>query len=308
MAGQQADGGTGKDGSVEDAAYFDYVGIIYAAVRLATLMRRYYPTPDKPDAFATPWSSAEAQLAIGQALMWLGVQLDPHESVRRAWPDHIWEAHPVDGDPFRGPVMELWELYDKHLCPALQDPPYASLPTIDPRLVDKLETAASDLAKVVDKLKPARPAWATELEADAAQADPAADTSPAERGVVTKPEDQDHDDAPPIPIPPDLHKWIKDLPPDDTPRLRPAYRRDHVWLRWNENEGLGPAGIRDRWNGLDVAVRKTISKDCFNTLGTDKNAGSNRVKQALVRARRDGKANKPKPSRRTTSKRKKRKT
>jgi hypothetical protein len=30
--------------------------------------------------------------------------------------------------------------------------------------------------------------------------------------------------------------------------LRPCYDRDHTWLRWKEEEGMRPAGIRDLWN------------------------------------------------------------
>jgi hypothetical protein len=29
---------------------------------------------------------------------------------------------------------------------------------------------------------------------------------------------------------------------------RPCHDRDHLWLRWNEEEKIGPAKIRDRWN------------------------------------------------------------
>jgi hypothetical protein len=29
---------------------------------------------------------------------------------------------------------------------------------------------------------------------------------------------------------------------------RPCYDRDHLWLRWHEEEGMNPAAIRDRWN------------------------------------------------------------
>jgi len=135
----------------------------------------------------------------------------------------------------------------------------------------------------------------------------AADAGPVVTTPTATAPDQDLDDGAP-PIPGNLRKWIKDLPPDDKPGLRPAHRREQVWLTWHTSEGLGPAAIRDRWNGLDVAVRKTIAPRCFGTFGSDKKAGLNRVKQALVRARRDDKANKPKPSRRTTSKRKNRKT
>ena len=29
---------------------------------------------------------------------------------------------------------------------------------------------------------------------------------------------------------------------------RPCYVRDHLWLKWHDEEGLGIAAIRDRWN------------------------------------------------------------
>jgi len=115
-----------------------------------------------------------------------------------------------------------------------------------------------------------------------------------------------------VPMPPELRKWIKDLPPDNKPGLRRAYRREHVWLSWQTSEGMGAAAIRDRWNGLDVAVRQAIAPRCFDAFGTDKPSGANRVKQALVRARRENKTSKPKRTaktpRRTTSKARMRKT
>lgn len=52
------------------------------------------------------------------------------------------------------------------------------------------------------------------------------------------------------------------LPPDDTPGLRPAYRRDHLWLRWHV-EGLGPARIRDRWNAMPEGEQRLVSPRCF---------------------------------------------
>jgi hypothetical protein len=40
----------------------------------------------------------------------------------------------------------------------------------------------------------------------------------------------------------------EDAPPAQTDKRRPCYERDHLWLQWHEEEGLGPAAIRDRWN------------------------------------------------------------
>lgn len=31
-------------------------------------------------------------------------------------------------------------------------------------------------------------------------------------------------------------------------KRRPCYDRDHLWLMWREDEKMGPAAIRDRWN------------------------------------------------------------
>jgi hypothetical protein len=114
----------------------------------------------------------------------------------------------------------------------------------------------------------------------------------------------------PVVLTAEVREWIKDLPPDAG--LRRAYRRERVWLTWHETEGLGPAAIRDRWNGLDCEARKTIAPSCFETFSGDKGSGANRVKQALIRARRDAEKNKPKRTAKTslptTSKTKKRKT
>jgi hypothetical protein len=40
----------------------------------------------------------------------------------------------------------------------------------------------------------------------------------------------------------------------DRPR-RPAYERDHLWLRWKDEEGMTPAKIRDRWNTTNPRAR-----------------------------------------------------
>ena len=42
-------------------------------------------------------------------------------------------------------------------------------------------------------------------------------------------------------------------------KKRPAYERDQLWLRWSEKEGMAPAAIRDRWNGMSDEERQTVS-------------------------------------------------
>jgi hypothetical protein len=108
-----------------------------------------------------------------------------------------------------------------------------------------------------------------------------------------------------VTIPPELQKQIDRLPPDEG--LRSAGRRERLWLIWHTSKGMGPAAIRDRWNGLAVEIRKAISPRCFATFTSNKAAGSNRVKQALIRARRES-TPKPKTARRTMPKPKTRKT
>jgi hypothetical protein len=112
-------------------------------------------------------------------------------------------------------------------------------------------------------------------------------------------------------LPDELQEWIKDLPAD-TSGLRPAYRREQVWLRWNENEELGPAAIRDRWNGLGEVVRKKISPRQYQTLAGEKATAANRVSQGLIRARQDNQNSRrkqtPKTTRRSTSRTRKQKT
>jgi hypothetical protein len=101
-----------------------------------------------------------------------------------------------------------------------------------------------------------------------------------------------------VTIPPELQKLIDQLPEDKG--LRPAYRRDHLYRLWNENEGLGPAAIRDRWNSLSVEVRRIISPRCFGEFQTgttnQKSAARVRVGVALERAKREAPA---KPNRKT---------
>lgn len=39
-----------------------------------------------------------------------------------------------------------------------------------------------------------------------------------------------------------------DPPGASVAKKRPCHDRDHLWLRWHEEERMGPAAIRDRWN------------------------------------------------------------
>jgi hypothetical protein len=74
---------------------------------------------------------------------------------------------------------------------------------------------------------------------------------------------------------------------------RPAYKRDHLWLRWHE-EGMGPAAIRDRWNMLSDAEReKTCPKLPGRVGGADaesKKAGRATVITGLKKAKQEKKA------------------
>ena len=117
---------------------------------------------------------------------------------------------------------------------------------------------------------------------------------------------QADEDQPSVTIPADLQRLLDQLPPDDTPGLRPAYRREQLFLYWKDS-GLGPAAIRDRWSSLAETVRKIVSPRLYADFGSNKNSGSNRVKQALIRAKQD-KEKSEKKTRKTTPTTKKRKT
>lgn len=41
-------------------------------------------------------------------------------------------------------------------------------------------------------------------------------------------------------------------------RRRPAYKRDHLWLKWQQEDGLTPAGIRDMWNAMTDDQRRAV--------------------------------------------------
>ena len=69
-------------------------------------------------------------------------------------------------------------------------------------------------------------------------------------------------------------------------RRRPAYERDHLWLKWRDVEEIGPAAIRDRWNGMSGEERKTICPRAANCIGSGE-PGREVVRKALKRARRE---------------------
>ena len=106
-------------------------------------------------------------------------------------------------------------------------------------------------------------------------------------------------------IPADLRKWIEDLPPDDTPDLREAYRRDHLWLKWH-SELRGAvryinATIRDQWNKIPDAHRKIIAPRCSHDIGNDR-SGAETVRTGLTKARNDLKKRKARSVRKGSSK------
>ena len=100
-------------------------------------------------------------------------------------------------------------------------------------------------------------------------------------------------------LPDDLRGLIEDLPPDDTPGLREAYRRDHLWLKWNElGERFGPAKIRDRWNGMPEAHRKVVSPRLYKSKVT-----ATVAKEGIRKVKRERqKTGKARPPRKTTRK------
>jgi predicted Rossmann fold nucleotide-binding protein DprA/Smf involved in DNA uptake len=77
----------------------------------------------------------------------------------------------------------------------------------------------------------------------------------------------------------------------DQPPRRPAYERDHLWLKWQLEEGLGPAKIRDQWDAMRDAERKAISPNAWERVGGDdsqaKKAGREVVKTALGKAKKE---------------------
>jgi hypothetical protein len=58
---------------------------------------------------------------------------------------------------------------------------------------------------------------------------------------------------------------------------RPCYQRDHVWLRWSEEQQMKPAAIRDRWN-------REYRRHAGATIGEGR-SGLDVVKKGLKKAR-----------------------
>lgn len=80
---------------------------------------------------------------------------------------------------------------------------------------------------------------------------------------------------------------------------RPAYERDHEWLRWHEAKDeptFGrPANIRDQWNQLDDVGRKRICPTFWAKIGNG-SSGTSVVNRALSTARDElGRPKKPRP-------------
>lgn len=78
--------------------------------------------------------------------------------------------------------------------------------------------------------------------------------------------------------------------PDGEP-TRPAFSRDRLWLRWHEEENLGPAKIRDKWDSLPDERRRAYCPDWPARVGgettAEKKRGYETVKKALRRARKE---------------------
>jgi hypothetical protein len=74
-------------------------------------------------------------------------------------------------------------------------------------------------------------------------------------------------------------------------KLRPAYERDHCWLDWHEQDHLGPAPIRDRWDQMTDEERKAICPRSYEKVGgrdaESQNAGRETVKKGLKKAKKE---------------------
>jgi hypothetical protein len=74
-----------------------------------------------------------------------------------------------------------------------------------------------------------------------------------------------------------------------SPRERPAYHRDHLFLRWKLEEKMTPAPILDRWNSMSDEELRKVSPRCWHRI---EGAGGRQgdlcvVKKALARAQKD---------------------
>ena len=77
-------------------------------------------------------------------------------------------------------------------------------------------------------------------------------------------------------------------PEDTTGGKRPAYNRDHLFLKWYEDEGepthRSYSAIRDKWNRLSEAQRMAIAPNCHHSIPKGR-SGTDRVKAAIRKAR-----------------------
>jgi hypothetical protein len=82
-----------------------------------------------------------------------------------------------------------------------------------------------------------------------------------------------------------VSKALPWLAPPNTDR--PCAPRDYQFFLWSL-EGMGPAKIRDRWDGMSDEERKRISPKCWNRIGeASKRQGAQTAKQGVKRAKAD---------------------
>jgi hypothetical protein len=85
----------------------------------------------------------------------------------------------------------------------------------------------------------------------------------------------------------------KRLAANEATGKRPAYRRDQLWLNWYEEDHLGPAKIRDRWDAMSDHERIAACSTCCERVGGNddksRRAGREVVKNGLKEARKDRK-------------------
>ena len=91
----------------------------------------------------------------------------------------------------------------------------------------------------------------------------------------------------------DRRQWPAETPPrpsslnpDRVAGTRPAHERDHLWLRWREEDGLTPAKIRDRWDSMTDEDREAVCPDACERVGdASMKAGREVVVKGLKKAR-----------------------
>jgi hypothetical protein len=71
-------------------------------------------------------------------------------------------------------------------------------------------------------------------------------------------------------------------------RQRACYHRDHFWLKWSEDKTddtyRRPARIRDKWNRMPEAQRKTLSPRAYQAIPGGR-SGADRVRKGIEMAR-----------------------